>query len=365
MIPLKTYILRALPPLALAGTLALCPGDALRAAPVIKAPSAPAAPLNQVTAQIESERLNRLASDKSLQHSTTHAMQALMKLASGNVPSAISSGMNAYGKYRNSENLDHLGDLNTIYAGNMSSVGAASPTAAKKTDTSFRRLNPSFLNEGEFSKISAEFERKSGMKREDFLRHMSEISEKKISRNDPQLVDKLLSRYESFLAHIPNKEFRGKLEKGVKMVPNTVRKGLVAKAVAKFAGFFGSTPNPATVSLATPADQPEAGGAQAAATPAAADAPNSDISSESAQAEGAPASEEEAMARMLAGSGHEEPAAVPLPLPEQAKENGRLRDMILDAMDTQDSQQGAGEPTIFEIVKRKYRQLSPVLQKNP
>ena len=89
---------------------------------------------------------------------------------------------------------------------------------------------------------AAEFERQTGMKREEFLKQMAEISEQKIKRSDPMMIDKALARFEGFLKKIPNAEFRKNAEKSVAMVPNTMRRGMVGQAGssgARGVGVFG------------------------------------------------------------------------------------------------------------------------------
>jgi hypothetical protein len=198
-----------------------------------------APPLNQKTTQEMAELLNRNASDKSMQAATTSAMKALMDLSASRVPSAVQNGYQAYGKFRNSETLDDLGYENAQNKAAMAAMGQ-SIQVPKFEPTSFRRLDPSFLREGEAGKVAAEFERQSGMKREKFLSILSSISEKKIDPKDPQMIDKVLSRFESFLSEIPNKAFREKLESAIKKVPDSARKGIIAKGVAKFAELAGT-----------------------------------------------------------------------------------------------------------------------------
>jgi hypothetical protein len=290
--------------------------------------------VNQNAAYLDTDGKNRSASDTSLQHSTGYAMNALMDLGNLNIKSAVNNGMNAYGKYRNSETLDKLGDINFNQANAMSSMGADGASAApRKTDTTFRRLDPSFLRKGEMNQVASEFEKKSGMPRETFLNQLSEVSEKKIRRSDPQLVDKVLGRFESFIAKIPNKDFRSNLQKGVNMVPQSLRTGIISKAVAKFSNALapGTAPTPAAEQMAAaPADSPVAAEAS----------PGEEI------AEAAAPAAEPAMAtsRGLASDGPAEDPANP------------LGNIIQAAIDTQSQ-----DPTIFQIVTRRYRLLTPAI----
>lgn len=288
--------------------------------------------VNQNTAYLNTDTQNRSASDNSLQHSTAYGMRALMDLGNLNIKSAVNNGMNAYGKYRNSETLDKLGDINFNQANAMASAGSSS-AAPRKTDTTFRRLDPKFLHQGEFAKVATEFEKKSGMRRETFLNQLSEVSEKKISRRDPQLVDKVLGRFESFISKIPNKDFRNNLQKGVNMVPDSMRTGIISKAVAKFSNAMvatgGPAPAAAPMNVEAVAEKPEmfTGEAPSAATE------ESESIHPSAQSPMLPE-------RELASEGEE--SANP------------LGNIIQAAIDTQ-----AQEPTIFQLVTRRYRILTP------
>lgn len=286
---------------------------------------------NQNTAYLDTDVKNRAASDTSMQHSTGYAMNALMDLGNLNIKSAVNNGMNAYGKYRNSETLDKLGDINFNQANALSSVGGEGASAApRKTDTTFRRLDPSFLHKGEMNKVATEFEKKSGMKRETFLGQLSEISEKKIRRSDPQLVDKVLGRFESFIAKIPNKDFRDNLQKGVNMVPQSMRTGIISKAVAKFSNALA----------------PEGAPAPAAAQVAA--APEETPLVAAAEEEAPPAAEQPAaVAAVTEASPAREPAS---------EEANPLGNIIQAALDEQNQ-----DPTIFQIVTRRYRLLTPAI----
>lgn len=303
---------------------------------------------NQNTALLDNDSKNRQGSDKSLENSATYAMTALMNLASSNVPGAIKNGTTAYGKYRNSETMDKIGDQSFNAAASLSSVGGSEVSAPRKTDTTFRRLDPKFLRTGEAAKVAEEFEKKSGMSRDQFLQVLADVSEQKIPRNDPQLVDKVLSRYESFAAKIPNAEFRNNLQKAAKAVPSTMRNGLIAQAVSKFSNFVADLTGPSSdVSAATP-PAPETAAAAGTDTPGASQAASEAFTGESR----APAS----------GAGAENPltlGTLSAPVAE-GKSTGAaaaLTGIVQAAIETQGQ-----DLTIFQIVSRKYRALTPTLR---
>ncbi|MCO5142201.1 MAG: hypothetical protein M9962_03825 [Oligoflexia bacterium] len=309
--------------------------------------------IDQNTAQNQAEQLNRIASDRSMENSTVFAMQALMDLSSANVPSAVKNGVNAYGKYRNSQGLDRIGDQTFNNSMSMSSAGGGQ---AKKTETTFRRLDPSFLHKGEAAKVAAEFEKRSGMKRETFLKEMSAISENKISKKDPQLVDKALSKFETFAAKIPNQEFRSNIEKTINMVPQTVRTGVIAKAVSQFSNLFSAVSSSSNPNLA--------GGATGPLTesPAQTDAANRTPSSSEEQSALNAANDTSGESNISGGDTnniHEEKEpslryGIGEDVPEAEK--GALGNVVQAAIDSQE--EGI---TIFQQVSRKIRKLTPEL----
>lgn len=324
---------------------------ALPALALFHASFALAAPpvVTQTNAQQLAQDLNRKGSDDSMESSTTSAMKALMHFANSEMPSAVSNGMTAYGKYRNSENLDKLGDQNILNEVKMASMGGGpvSGVSNARTGTSFRRLDPAFLRKGEAGKIADEFERQSGMKREDFLKELAAVSEKKISRRDPQLMDKVLSRFESFAAKIPNQEFRKKVEAGINRVPATVRNGLISKAISKFSGFFGGgEPAPAAGAAVSSVPAPAS---TTSTTPPAAEAPAAEASVAAAD-NMVPTQEGDRLPSAVGGSR----------LPPIDQRSDMLASTINAAIHTQ-----SVEPTIFDIVSRKYREFTAVLGKKP
>jgi hypothetical protein len=298
--------------------------------------------VNQNEAYLQADQQNRSASDTSLKHSTVYAMNALMDLGNLNIKSAVNNGMTAYGKYRNSETLDKLGDINYNQAGALSSTGSSAP--ARKTDTTFRRLDPSFLRQGEYAQVAAAFEQKSGMRRDQFLGQLAEASENKIHRSDPNLVGKVIGRFESFISKVPNKDFRNNLQKGVNMVPEGMRSGLISKAVSKFANGM------AALGLGEGAAAPSSAPAAAAkpeATASAGEAPAAPAAASASEADGSLAA-----AADPAGLGRV-PAAESASGAEAANPLGNI---VQAALDTQEQ-----DPTLFQIITRRYRTLTPEL----
>lgn len=207
---------------------------------------------SQIQAIEDAQKVNKTGSDDSLQASTTSAMKALMELANQNRASAIKNGYDAFGKYRNSGDLDSLRLKNSLSALKMDSIGgylSSLSSSNKKSifmapvsdfDTSYGRLDPKFLQQGEAGKVAEQFEKATGMKRETFLKKMAAASESSISTSDPHLVDKVLGRFESFVKEIPNAEFREKVEKEIASVPQTARTGIISQGVQKFTQLFAN-----------------------------------------------------------------------------------------------------------------------------
>jgi|GEM_PF-1816990 len=333
--------------------------------------AAAAATLNQHDLQEISRQVNDKGSDESLKNSTVFAMQALMDLSQTKLPSAMKNGYQAYGKFRNSENLDRMKDINALNANSLASIGSGTLTLPTKTNTTFRRLDASFLRQGEAGKVADLFEKQSGMKREVFLTQMAETSEFKIRRSDPQMIDKAFGQLEKFIDKIPNKEFRKNVEKNINIVPETMRRGMVAQAVTKLAGFFadaGGAGVPAldsTITDKTPALLANAGGSSALETPATA-------GGDDKKDERKPAASGDLGLRQ------------PLTAKEKSLKDGNaLGSVVLSALQTQvhkpkveaapepvvevqaAPQLTDGEQTIFQQVTKRYRILTPLISSLP
>ncbi len=320
------------------------------------------ASLNQHEIQVLSRQVNDKGSDESLKNSTVFAMQALMDLSQTKLTSAVKNGYQAYGKYRNSENLDRMKDINALNANSLQSIGSGSISLPTKTNTTFRRIDPSFLHQGEAGRVAAEFERQSGMKRETFLTQMAEVSEYKIKRSDPQMIEKAFGQLEKFIDKIPNAEFRKNVEKNIHIVPETARRGMVAQAVNKLAGFFADAGTPALPNDSTISDKPTPQLASNAAASAL-----SPAASDSGKDERKPAADELSAAQPLA----------PKDKGLRADKNA-LGSVVLSALKTQvqepqepspialPEEQAApqltdGELTIFQQVSKRYRILTPTI----
>jgi hypothetical protein len=205
-------------------------------------PSSRSEEFTQAGAQNTAAKLNNRGSDDSMEAATNSAMVAVMNLAALNIPGAFSNGYRAYGQYINSEKLDDLELKTTRRKGSMSSVGYGMVGGGSNSGTggngkngggisgtTFSRLDPAFLYRGETSEVAAEFEKRSGMKREDFLRHLGSATDSDITFQDPNLQQKLEGRFEMFKAGIQNKDFKDGLEKAASMFSPSMRSEAIAK----------------------------------------------------------------------------------------------------------------------------------------
>lgn len=306
------------------------------------------APLNQSDTHVLAHKANDIGSDESLKNSTMYMMQALIDLGNTKLPSAMSNGYQAYGKFRNAENLDYLKDQNAAAANSLASVGNGPVIKGPaKTQTTFRRLDPAFLREGQYAKVASEFERQTGMARGEFLKEVATISEKKISRSDPMMIDKALSRFEGFLAKIPNAEFRKKAEANIAKVPSTMRRGIVAQAVSKLTNFFA-----------------DAG--PAAKVPAMGTPPVASLAGTKSTGNDSPVPEETSPVV----NNERKPAALGATSEPVGDAGGGAfgtgyGNVVEAAIETQGQDSpAAGELTLFQQVTKRYRSLTPSLVKS-
>lgn len=229
---------------------------------VLAVPSAAhAAEFTQEGAQRTAEQLNHMASDDSLEASSNSAMMAIMNLSALNIPGAFSNGYRAYGQYINSEKLDNMEAKAISNKGAMASIGSAAASAAQNAApvaraTSFSRLDPSYLYKGESAAVAEEFEKRSGMRREEFLRQLGEATDSDLTWDDPNLMQKLEGRFQKFTNAIPNKDFKKGLETAASMMPAAAR----SEALGKLASFYSDSwkgLNPAPVVAGATETAPE------------------------------------------------------------------------------------------------------------
>jgi hypothetical protein len=191
--------------------------------------------LSQIEAQRAAEKILNSGSDKSLESSATRAMQALVHFGSNNLGGAVKEGYRAWSAFKTSEDFDRDRKRSILAKVELSSIESASFTeqeaAFLASRTSYRRLDPKFLMEGESAKVAAEFERMTGIPRRDFLEMLSSLSENKLLVSNPKLASEVSSKFELFLQSIPNQTFRAKVKKTFGLVPDNIKEQLISKAI--------------------------------------------------------------------------------------------------------------------------------------
>lgn len=316
------------------------------------------ASLNQADAMAAAAAINRRGSDQSLQNSTTSAMKAMLELNAQNQPGALKNGYKAFGEYRTSEDLDTVRMKNRIrqidlFTSNATVTTSVPEWAKKKEDfrTSYGRLDPKFLHEGEAGKVAEEFERKSGMKREVFLSKIAKASEHDLSPDDPRLAEKVMSRFVSFVDDIPNDEFRENVKKQVDSVSGVSRASLItdgAKRVFEVLAAYKVTLSPVTVATGETAAE-SARLPSAAAMAAASPAPVVAIA-RSGRAEDPLSATKKSFFQEMA------PRDADLRgLQQEGFAGDPLGSVMQAALDEQ------GESSIFRQVSRRYRAIAPRL----
>lgn len=323
-----------------AALLALCAG--------------PARALTQEEALAEAAAVNRSGSDESLQNSTTSAMRAMLELNNQNRPGAVKNGYQAFGEYRTSQDLDIVRMENRIrqidlFTNNVK-IGTPVPKWARSREnyhTTFARLDPKFLRQGEAGKVADEFERKSGMRRETFLKKLAQVSESTISANDPNLTSKVLGKFSAFVEDIPNPEFRENVRKQIDATSPSSQAKLIkdgAKHIWDVLSSYGVSVAPKAAALRPPGAEDErapasVSGASPAAFTGAGPAPG--------RPESAVVSTKHAFFQEMA------------PQDADLKSLNLANDPVGSAMQAALNEQG--EMTIFKQVSKRYRAVTPLL----
>jgi hypothetical protein len=199
-----------------------------------------------------------------------NAMRALNRLASLDIGGAIHYGYKGYGNYTNSQRMDDLDSAAWRNKGTMDSAAAAllsgssggsgtggdyASTIGPEQDPAHLRngggrkgingasgiskshmlsdMDRGFLYRGETGEVAAEFEKKSGMSRETFFNELAATEASGLSWDDPNVMDKMESRYRDFVQKIPNKDYRANIEKMHDMF-NLAKKSQLLEEAAAF-----------------------------------------------------------------------------------------------------------------------------------
>lgn len=316
--------------------------------------AAPALDLNQVEAQEVAAKANAMGADQSLQASTTKAMQALIQFSDSDLTGAVKSAYHAYGSFKTAEDLDRVRKRNILTKAGMGSDGTVSVSeedaAFLASRTSYRRVDASFLTQGEASKIADEFEKKTGIKRKDFLDQLAGVSEAKLFVSDPKLAEKVSSDFNSFVEKIPNAEFKAKVKSAVALIPDLTKSQLLMQAVQKAVQIASKTmPSASDLQLAEnvrvgpPAEKKVEEVRAPAGVAAAPEAAPEDEEKKDEELEIAP--------------------RVNLTSDQMARSYGReTGDPVLGSVVRAAMGEARDEETIFRIVTKRYRILTPQLQ---
>lgn len=323
--------------------------------------------LTQAEAQELAGKVSSAGADRSLQSSTTRAMQALIQFNDSDIPGAVKSAIRAYGSFKTSEDLDRMRKITILKKAGLGSSGTLTVTeedgAFLASRTSFRRLDPDFLEKGEAAKIAEEFEKKTGIKRKDFLEQMANAAETKLFVNDPKLFEKAQADFNAFVEKIPNAEFKAKVKSAVGLIPDLTKNQLLATAVQKAVALAAKTmPSDSDLALVEKA--------QIAVGPPNPNAPPANRELATVAASTTPVAPGEVVAAAEPPKEGEKEDAKDealgvLTSDQMARSYGRetgnplLAGVVRAAMG-----EAKDDDTIFRIVSKKYRELTPRLVKN-
>jgi hypothetical protein len=313
------------------------------------------ATITQTEAQELAARANAAGADQSLQASTTKAMQALIQFSDSDIPGAVKSAYRAYGSFKTGEDLDRVRKRNILTKAGLSSAGVVNVSEEDAiflaSRTSYRRLDPAFLNKGEAAKIAEEFEKKTGIKRKDFLEQLASASEAKLFVSDPKLAEKVSADFTAFVDRIPNAEFKAKVKSATALIPDLTKSQLLMTAVQKAVQLASKT-------MPSESDLKLAENVQLGTTPvkaAIAEAPREPAAAGVAQvAETAPAPDAEEIA-----------PTVDLTSDQMARSFRReTGDPFMGSVVRAAVGEARDDETIFKIVSRRYRAVTPRMQRN-
>lgn len=303
-----------------------------------------------------------------------NGMRALNHLAALDIGGAIHYGYKGYGNYINSQSMDNLdsaswknkGAMDSLVTGpisgtsgggsgitgdvSQSSVGPESQNAKLPTSGSgsgtgastiatghkLADMDHSFLYRGETGDVAAEFEKKSGMSREEFFNQLASAEASGLSWDDPNVADKMEARYQAFIAKIPNQEYRANIEKMHSMFSLAKKAQLLEEAAAFYKKMrYGDG------ALASGGKNDISGASDAAAGAGSADR--------------APASEAEIAGDIAA------PAKADVAAQKLTKEQMGMY-LGLDGVKGDDLKDLVGaEDSIFRVVSKRYRKLTPMM----
>jgi hypothetical protein len=310
-----------------------------------------------------------------------NGMRALNHLAALDIGGAIHYGYKGYGNYINSQSMDDLdnnswknkGAMNSLAQGPLSGTSGTSNSGITGGDTpkvsgpeaqnaklpggasgasttvspghKLADMDHGFLYRGETGEVAAEFEKKSGMSRDELFNQLAATEASGLSWDDPNVADKMEARYQAFIAKIPNAEFRSNIEKMHSMFSLAKKTQVLEEAAAFYKKMRYGDGNVAAAGKSG-LNASDVSAAQAAAAAAATAAAQS--------ADRAPASVSEA----AASSDAKPTAEIALKL---TKEQMGMY-LGIDASKGDDLKDLMGpEDTLFRLVSKRYRKLTPMM----
>jgi hypothetical protein len=309
-----------------------------------------------------------------------NAMRALNHLAALDIGGAVHYGYKGYGNYINSQKMDDLDSAAWKSKGSMDSIGSpllsgasgngagqnggGNPSAlgperdpahlpagsngakdasgeSSVTSHKLADMDRSFLYRGETGDVAAEFEKKSGMSREEFFNQLANAEASGLSWDDPNLMEKGEALYQRFISKIPNKDYRTNLERAHSLFTLAKKMQIMEEAAAFYKKMRWGDGSPSKV--ANDANGNGSGAAEQAAA-AGQGAPD---------AGRAPASAEPAAVVAAKEATDEKPKLSKEQMGMYLGLEGSHGDDLKDFIGPDD--------TIFHLVSKRYRKLTPMM----
>lgn len=308
--------------------------------------------------------------------------RALSRLAALDIGGAIHYGYKGYGNYINSENMDDLDSVSHNRRGKMDTVGmnrvngtsgggagvtngdyanglgperegARIPDgfSGKKSENGDSNItkrkwadrDKGFLYRGETGEVMGQLEKATGVSRETYANHVASIVDARLTFDDPELLNKLEQRFNAFRAEKMNPDFKSKLDKVHSMFSWAKKSEMLSEAAA-FYNKNRNNPNGEAGNQLAGGPQPT----NESSLPAAGNGGGG------AEGDRGPASEGGAVA--LAKQSEE---------PKDAKLSKEQMGMYLGLENTHGDELkdflNDADETIFKVVTKRYRKLTPGL----
>lgn len=176
----------------------------------------PEARATQAGAQAEAQAVYEKAADESLRASAVQGMRAFTQFGKGSWAGAWKSGVEAFRAYDRAGKLD---DARNAAAKKAWSLGDKKQPAPPPVKTTFSRLDPGFLKQGEAAAAAAELEKVTGIRPTRFLGRLAKASDDPVEWSDPRLGAKLLARVEDASSELREGKFKAMFRGALKAFP--------------------------------------------------------------------------------------------------------------------------------------------------